>query len=70
MKKKDLEKYKQDRMLEEAIASAELAEYHTIPPKCFTCKNLMEPMKEKDGSKSKHSFHCLKCYPNLIISIG
>ena len=40
------------------------------PPKCLSCGNLMEPIKEKDGSKSKHSFHCLKCYPNLIISIG
>ena len=43
---------------------------HTKPPICFTCKNPMEPMKEKDGTKSKHSFHCLKCYPNLIVSIG
>lgn len=55
-----------DILLKLAMENPELKK----PPVCFTCKNKMEPIKEKDGNTSKYSFHCLKCYPNLIISIG
>ncbi len=44
-------------------------EYFKKPPKCFDCGKDMKPIIEKNGKKSKYSFHC-DCYPNKIISIG